>query len=318
MTALSEGFRRLTHYWPALLVAYGVNVLSAAVLAIFPALGLFQAAYRPALAEAAQGISARMVIDFLGAGITNATQGINPDGRAVQLALLWALVTALALPFLAWLPAAFLNGGLVLTYVESPAPWRPRRFVWACWHWFGPFLLLGLAQVLAPALVAFPAVLFLGAAWEQAPWEAWIVVVALAADLALSLALFEVAGVWMVSHNSRHLGRALRAAFSFLIRNAVSLAVVYAVALAGLGLAHALYDLGLGPHLPLAVWPVVLVVQQAFILTRLGARLLRLSACAVLIGRMSLLGRDSPATPPSVKTDGLGSQESRGAGLGYL
>ena len=283
MSALLEGFRRLTHYWPALLAAYGVNLLSAVVLAAFPALGLFQAAYRPALADAAQGISARMVVDFIGGGITNATQGINPDGRAVQLALLWALVTVVALPFLAWLPAAFLNGGLVLTYVESPAPWRPRRFLWACWHWFGPFLLLGLGQVVAPALIAVPAVVFLGAAWEQARWAAWIVAALLAADLAVSLALFEVAGVWMVSHTSRNLGRALREAFSFLFRNAGSLAVIYAVALAGLGLAHALYDLGLWPHLPLAVWPVVLVVQQAFILTRLAARLLRLSACAVLI-----------------------------------
>ncbi len=282
LDALVEGFRRLVQYWPVLLVAYGVNLLSAAVLAIFPALGLFQAAYRPALAEAAQGISARMVVDFLGAGITNATLGINPDGRALQLALLWALVAAVLLPFLAWLPGAFLSGGVVLTYVESPAPWLPRRFLWACWHWFGPFLLLGLGQVIAPALIAVPAALSVAVSWQAAPWEAWIVAAVVAADLAVSLALFEVAGVWMVSHTSRHLGRALREAFRFLVRNAGPLVVVYGVALGGLGLAHALYDLGLWPHVPLAVWPVVLVVQQAFILTRLAARLLRLSACAVL------------------------------------
>jgi len=292
LAALSEGFRRVRRHWQVLLIAYGVNLVSAGALAFFPALGLFQAAYRPALAEAANGISARMVVDFLGAGITNATLGINPDGRVLQLAVLWALVAAAVLPFLAGLPAAFLNGGLVLTYVESPAPLRLRRFAWGCWHWFVPYLVLGLGQVLFSALAGVPVVLAVAASWPRAPWVAAVVGAALAAALVAILALFEVAGVWMVSNGSRNLARAVRASFSYLVKSAGPLAVLYAVALAGLGLAHVLYTWGLWPRLPLAVWPVVLVAQQAFILIRLAAHLLRLGGCAAIV--------NLPATVPTL------------------
>jgi len=281
--ALREGFARLRRYWPALLAAYGVNLISALLLALFPALGLLGAAQRPALAEAAHGISANMVIDFMGSGILNATQGLTPDGRAFQWAALWALVTAAVLPFVAGLPAAFLNGGLVLAYVESPARFTWKRFLWGCWRWFSAFLMLGLGQVLVTLLVGVPAIILIGLASGRAPWAVGGLALILALALAVSLALFELAGVWMVSRGSRNFARALWQALVYLVRHAGALAVLYALALGGLGLVHALYLWGIWPRLPLEVWPVVLVAQQAFILLRLGARLLRLSACAVLM-----------------------------------
>src|SRR5512137_1943398 len=108
---LRDGLRRLGRHWPALLVAYGVNLVSALALAIFPAVRMLEWAQRPALEQAASGISARMVVDFLGAGITSTALGINADARDLQLAVLWVLTTAVALPFVAGLPAALFSGG---------------------------------------------------------------------------------------------------------------------------------------------------------------------------------------------------------------
>lgn len=264
-------------------VAYGVNLASALALAIFPAARLLEWAQRPALEQAASGISARMVVDFLGAGLTNATLGINADARDLQLAMLWGLAAAAVLPFLAGLPAALLNGGLVLTYVEAPAPWSWQRFTWGCWHWFGAFILLGFIQALLAAVMSVVTVVLMVMVAGEASWLAWALAASLALYLTVMLALFEVAGVWMASRSSRNIAQAVGAAFRFLLARAIPLAALYAVALGALALVHGFYVWGVWPHLPLAFWPVVLMLQQAFILVRLAARLLRLSSVVALM-----------------------------------
>ncbi len=280
--ALREGLRRLGRHWPALLVAYGVNLVSALALAIFPATRMLEWAQRPALEQAANGISARMVVDFLGAGITSTALGINADARDLQLAILWVLIVAVVLPFVVGLPAALLGGGLVLTYVESPATWSWKRFAWGCWHWFGAFTLLGLVQAIVTGLASVVAVILL-AVLGVASWLGWVVAALLAIDLAATLALFEVAGVWMISNRSRNIANALGQAFRYLLKHAALLGSLYAAALGALALAHALYVWDVWPNLPLAIWPLVLVAEQIFILVRLAARLLRLSSVAVLM-----------------------------------
>ena len=280
--ALGESWRRLWRYWPGLLVVYAVNLLSAVALALLPANGLLEAARRPALTQAAGGISAGMIVDFLGAGLTNTMSGINPDGRAFQLSALWVLLAGVLLPFVAGLPAALLNGGLTLVYVEAPAPWKWKRFAWGCWHWFGSFILLGLSQVLLTVLVVAPAAVLIGVAATRWAWAGWALALLLAVVLAAGLALFETAAVWLVAQPSLNFARALWTALRYGLGQVRPLAAIYAVLLLGLGLAHLLYN-GLWPLLPLAAWPLVLVVQQGFILTRLAARLLRLGACAALI-----------------------------------
>ncbi len=175
------------------------------------------------------------------------------------------------------------SGGLVLTYVESPAPWSWKRFTWGCWHWFGAFILLGLVQVIVTGLASVVAVILVVMVLGEASWLGWVVAALLALDLAVTLALFEVAAVWMVSRPSRDVIRALVQAFHYVIEHAAPLAALYALALGALGLVHALYVWGVWPNLPLAFWPLVLVAEQAFILVRLAARLLRLSSVAALM-----------------------------------
>jgi hypothetical protein len=149
--------------------------------------------------------------------------------------------------------------------------------------------MLGLGQVLLTVLVATPAAILMGVVASRAVWALWLLAALLAVLLAALLALFEVAGVWLVAHGSRNFAQALAAAARTLVKQAGPLAVLYALALGGLALGHGLYTGLLWPHLPLAVWPLVLMAQQAFILFRLAARLLRLSACA------SLVASDGPA-----------------------
>ena len=79
-----------------------------------------------------------------------------------------------------------------------------------------PFLVFGLVQALLTALVGVPAAVLMGLASSRAPWAVWALAALLAAVLAVSLALFEVAGVWMVSQSSRNFARALGAALRYL------------------------------------------------------------------------------------------------------
>jgi hypothetical protein len=65
---------------------------------------------------------------------------------------------------------------------------------------------------------------------------------------------------------------------------------LYGLALALLGALHALYRWGVMAHLPLGWWPVVLLVQQAFILGRLGVRLVRLAGGVALVRELANWG----------------------------
>ena len=99
----------------------------------------------------------------------------------------------------------------------------------------------------------------------------------------LWLTLTECTRIVAVVGQTRNIFRAFCGAVRFVFRSFPAVAGLYGLALAVLGSLHALYRWGLMAHVPLNWWPVVLLVQQAFILTRLGARLVRLAGGVALV-----------------------------------
>jgi hypothetical protein len=294
--AFRTGLSRLLRYRQVLLLLFGVNLLSALLLAVLPAAGLAaEFGHRPAMRLAADGVDAWLVIETLMAPLSStvlAGEGWPELTRRLQQATLVGLTTALALPLLAWLSAAFLSGGVLLTYAEAPQPFdefetqpfRWRRFLWGCYHWFGAFLLLGALQALASSVLFVPlAGIAVGAIAAAGRWLTWVVVPLLAAVAALWLAVTECTRIVAVVGQTRNIFRAFGGAVRFVFRNFPAVAGLYGLALAVLGSLHALYRWGLMAYLPLDWWPLVLIVQQAFILTRLGARLVRLAGSVALV-----------------------------------
>jgi hypothetical protein len=277
------------------LTLFAVNVASALLLAALPALGLAAGfGHRPAIRQAADGVDAWLVIEtlfspladgMLGQGVSTPTPPVQGGAQASML----ALATAAALPLLAWLPTAFVSGGVLLTYAEAPQHFGWRRFWWGCWHWFGAFLLLGMGQFIVSLALFLPALTAAVAAIAAAGWLVWIAVPGLLLLAVLWTALMECTRATAVVRGTRNVVRAFGGAAGFIFRHLLVVAGLYGLALLALGLVHALFRWGLGmypsamAHLPLAWWPLVLLVQQAFILARLGARLVRLAGSVALI-----------------------------------
>lgn len=279
--------RALRPPW-VLLVLFAANLASALLLAALPALGLTAwLGHRPAIRHAADGTDAWLVLEGLLASFANTALGQGADvsefaQKAIYVA--WANLAALLLaPVAAWLPTAFLTGGVLLAYAEAPASVRLRRFLWGCWHWFGAFLLLGLVQGILFALVftavAIVAVLLISALGQ---WLAWVIIPLAVLFGVLWLALFEYTRVAAVAEGTRNIARAFGRAVRFCFRHPLAVGGLYGLALLTLGLAHALFRVGLFPRLPLTWWLLVLAVQQAFILVRLWARLVRLAGATAL------------------------------------
>jgi apolipoprotein N-acyltransferase len=222
-------------------------------------------------------------------------------------AVLLGLLAGLALPVLAWVPASFLSGGLLLTYVEAlrpgmhnqqPRPFHWRRFAWGCWHWWGTFLLWGAIQALAFLGVMVPAiVLGAGAVAAAGRWLAWIVAPLLGLLAILGLMLVEWTRILAVVDGTRNLFRAFGQAGRFVFRHPLAVSGLYGLSLLLVGAVHAVYRLGLMPLLPLDWWLLVLLVQQTFILARLGTRLARLAGGVALSvqSRQAAVGQTAAA-----------------------
>jgi hypothetical protein len=286
--AFRTGLSRPLHYRWLLTVLFAVNLVSALLLAILPALSLATGlGRRPAIRQAGDGVDAWLVIETLMTPITGTALGEGGFGseaaRELQRATLLGLLTAAALPLLAWLPATFLSGGVLLTYAEAPHPFRWRRFLWGCCHWFGAFLLLSLVQGAFSSLIFIPVIAAAaGVVAVVGQWLWWVAVPLLGLVAALWVALTEYTRVAAVAGETRNVARAFSQAVRFVFRNFPAVTTLYGPALLLLGLLYAIYRWGLMPHLPLDWWPLVLVVQQAFILARLWARLVRLAGGTAL------------------------------------
>lgn len=283
--AFRAGLGLSLRYWWLLLILYAVNVLSALLLAVLPALGLATwLGHLPVIREIADGVDAWWVIETLLSPITDTVTGAPPQSTgSAGYTLLLGLLTLAALPLLAWLPAAFLNGGVLLTYSDHPQKPCWRRFLWGCWHWFGAFLLWGAVQAIATAVVAVPLVSAAMAVTALAGrWLAWIFVPLLAPIGVAWVALMELTRVAAVTGETRHVFRAFGEAARMVFRHPLQVIALYGPALLLLGLPHGIYW-ALKPHLPLDWWPLVLLVQQGVVAIRLWARLVRLAGGTALL-----------------------------------
>lgn len=287
--AFRTGLSHAARYRWVLLILFSVNLFSALPLTALPALGLAtEIGQRPAIRQAADGVDAWLIIETLMSPLSDMAlgdTGAESTSRLRQTTLL-GLLTTLALPLVAWPPAAFLSGGVLVTYAEASSPFRWRRFLWGCWHWFGAFLLLSAAQGIVSAAIFTPVVgVALGIIATVGRWLLWVFVPLLAFLILLWLALIECTRVAAVVGQTRNVFRAFGQAARFVFgsrRNLLAVTGLYGLALLLWGGLHALYRWGLMPHLPLDWWPLVLVVQQAFILARLWARLVRMAGGVAL------------------------------------
>jgi apolipoprotein N-acyltransferase len=276
------------------LLLFAVNLLSALLLAILPALALASSlGHLPAIREAADGVDAWFVLESMMSPLTSVALEQDPAEAGLGQAALLGLLIAGILPLLAWLPATFLNGGLLLTYVEAvrrkaqgqdPLPFRLRRFLWGCWHWWGAFLLLGVIQGFAFALIVLPSIIVgVLAVSAVGYWLAWVVLPLLGLLVVLGLVLVEWIRILAVVTGTRNLFRAFGQAVRFVFRHLLPVTGLYGLSLLLVAVLHAVYRLGLMPVLPLDWWPLVLLVQQTFILARLLTRVARLAGGVVLI-----------------------------------
>ncbi len=311
--ALRAGLARTTRYWQVWLILYAANLLGALLLVFLPALTLVsEPGHRPAIRQAADGLDAWLVLETLMSPDATAALGqggpepsLTPD---LQQALLVALITLVALPWLAWLPASFLTGGLLLTYAGDPQrrsdwgpqPFRWRRFLWGCWHWFGTFLLLGLVQAFGWLIGLIPGVFLIVAALSVGQWLVWLLVAGLGLWLAFWLVLLEYARVAAVVGDTKNAVRALGSGLRFIVRHLLPVAGLYTLSLLLAAALHALFRLGLMPYLRLDWWLLVLLVQQVFILARLGIRLVRLGGeTALVMGASQAPPVQEPVGPPT-------------------
>jgi hypothetical protein len=285
--AFCSGLSRATRYRWVWFTLFAANLASGLLLAALPALGLASwLGHRPAIRQAADGVDAWLVVETLTSPLGETALGeslLSGSPRALRQGMLLSLLTLAALPALAWLPVTFLTGGALLTYAEAPQPFRWRRFLWGCWRWWGPFSLLSLVQAGVSIVLFLPLVaVAVGAVAAVGRWLAWLAVPLLGLVAALWLALVECTRAIAVLEETRNVIRALVAAARFIFRHFPALAGLYGPMLLLLILLHALYRWGLAPRLPLAWWPLVLIVQQAFILARLWARLARIAGGVAL------------------------------------
>ena len=265
-TAFRQGLSYTVRYKWVLLILFAVNLASASVLVALPALLLLEPAHRPAIRQAADGIDAWLAVEIMMSPLANAAiqKRIEPvlsDG--MQQALLLTLGTVIILPLLAWLPANFLSGGVMLTFAEAPQAFRLRRFLWGCWHWFGAFLLWGIIQALVIMIVFIPAIILVVLAISAVgSWSAWLLVPLLIFLMLFWLVLVECTRIAAVVSETRHIFWAFGRAIRYVFPNFLAIAGLYGLAILLLLLLHFLYHWGVRPYLPLSWWLLVLVVAN--------------------------------------------------------
>lgn len=280
--AFLRGISLVVRYPQTWLLLFVANLLPALLLAALPAMSLTSGlARRPVIQDVADGVDAWLVVESTMAPLALMTLGTEADtGGGSPLGLLGILLILAGLPLAAWLLPAFLEGGILHTFLQA-GTFRWRAFLRACWHWWGVFILLAAAQGLATVFVLAPAV----PSTVAAGGVAWLALPVLALAVAPGLAVMEYTRVLAVARDTRNPFRAFGMAVRFVFgrRQRPAVFVLYVVGLLAVALLHALYRLGLMPLLPLDRWLLVLAVQQSFILLRLGSRLARLAGASALL-----------------------------------
>jgi hypothetical protein len=278
LQAFQKGLATFTRYPQILFSAYVFNLISALLLLLIPAFLLLKPARYTAIQTAADGIDTWLVTELMmSASTAPALQGVS-DALPPQWlgqSVLVIIVTLLVLPLLAWLPSSFLAGGTLLTYVEAPQEFSWRRFLWGCWHWFGPFLLINLLLGIATQILVVALLSGIGFAFSAVGrWVNWITFPFFILILTTWLAILEYTRVLAVSGNTRNTFQTLGQAIKLIFQRPFALMSFYALSLLTLLLAHIVFR----PLLlsEIASWgPLFLIVSQMFIVARLSTRLIR-------------------------------------------
>ncbi len=275
--------------WSVTLLLWAGSLLAALCLAFLPALQLLEPAHLSSIAQAADGLDAWMVLEAFinGSGAGATLQGTQPQvSTGFQTGMLLGMVTLVFLSLFAWIVPAFLNGGVLLVLVEAlapeaaPGPFRLRRFFWGCWHWFAPFLLLDALFTLVWLLALLPLVIGFGMAMARLGAWGSLLLPLPGLILLFWVALVELTHVCAVQEMRRNIFYALGQALHLIWRRPLAIFALYFLSLLLLLALHLVFRSLLLPRLPLAFWPLTLVVQQAFIVLRLGVKAARLGGLA--------------------------------------
>lgn len=270
-----DGIGEVLHRWQLLIPLYALNLFSALILILFPAILLIAPAQRPAIGDAANGINGWMILDVLMSAQVNQVLGVQESVSALQQATLVGVITLAIIPTLAGIVNAFLNGGILLVYHERAQAFQWKRFVWGCWHWFSAFLLMGFTQFIL-ALLIFSALIVaaittIGLAGD---WSTWIVIPVLIVLMVVWLGIMELTGAQMIVNDTRNFPRAFFESLRNFFRHPINFLVFYGLVTLALVTAHLIFNFAM-PYVPLSWFPLVLIVQQSFVVARLGLRLVR-------------------------------------------
>ncbi len=277
---LLSGVSQALKYWQALLVVFLAQFIVIVLLATLPALTLVGPGHSTAISEAANGIDAWMVTDFLSLPLQARAlpAGAEADQamRDYSTIVLTIISTIGLLTVASWLVGNLLFGGLLLIYKESPQPFHLGRFLWGCWHWWSGFLLLGFVEMILFLFLILPIGIAAGYLAVILGSFGWLVEALILLLAGLFLALFEIARVSMVINDRRNPFAGIWNAIQLIARHPFVLMGFYALTLLILLLLSVVFRLGFFPRLPLSWWLLVFFVQQVFVILRLWARSVRL------------------------------------------
>jgi hypothetical protein len=278
LQAFRTGLAKCIRYPQILLSAYAFNLLGALLLLLVPAFLLLDAARYTAIRTGADGIDTWLVSELmLSTTTTSALQGLAeaqpPDWLTRGILVMVGVL--LVIPLFSWLPSSFLSGGILLTYAEAPEEFSWRRFLWGCWHWFGPFLLINMLLGFVTQVLVILLLFGMGYAFSSVGgWVNWITIPIFILILTPWLAVLEYTRLLAVSGNTRNPFRSMWQAIRLVLRRPPALMGLYALSLLSLVLVHILFrPLLLSGFL--SFWPLYLAVSQLFIAARLSTRLVR-------------------------------------------
>jgi hypothetical protein len=285
LRATQHGLKRFIRYPQILFSAYMLNLLSALLLVLVPALLLIVPAHYTIIQTAADGIDTWLVTELLMTTTTYpALQGL-PAPLApgwLSQSLLVIIGVLLIMPLFTWLPASFLTGGTLQTYVDAPPEFSWRHFLRGCWHWFGAFLLINLilgvaTQILVGGLL-FGMTIVSSALGSSSNW---ITVPLFALVFTLWLIILEYTRFLAVYNKTHNVFKAFGSAVALVIKRPWTLLGFYALSLLILLLIQVAFRALLLADF-VAWGPLFLIVSQIFIMVRLSMRLIRWAGAVVI------------------------------------
>jgi hypothetical protein len=281
--AFRAGLAQVRRYWPLLVILLLINILSAALLTILPAVLLYGGANPTALQRVSEGDTTWLLVEQFSEQAINDQVGPAYLGLTFGQELLLTLITLAATLPVAWLSAAFFTGGVLHTYAQQPATFGWRQFLSGSWHWFSAFLLLGLIEGLLFLVIGLPLVIWLLMALSTNSWLVWILVPLTLLLGVTWLVVIDLTGAYLILKGTRNIFRAFGATVRFVVRHPLQILSLYGTALLLVVLINLAYHFGLLAVIPLTWWPLLFLAWQSFLILELSLRLTRWAAGLVLI-----------------------------------